>query len=95
MAHPGNSRILWVHFYHTIKNYATIIVYLLARVLYVYMTFQSSYGQGEKSHKNPDDRRDSMQMKLIESSEAIGEVGKSATSSSNRLIPWVHFGSAL
>jgi len=36
-----------------------------------------------------------MQMKLLETPEAISEVGNSVTSPSNRLISWVHYESAL
>jgi len=36
-----------------------------------------------------------MHMQLIETPEAIGKVVHSVVSPSNRLVSWVHFGSAL
>ena len=36
-----------------------------------------------------------MQMELIETLEAMGEVGTRVISPSNCLVSWVHFGSAL
>ena len=67
----------------------------MVRVLYVCIIFQQSCSQDEKYHENPDDRPDWIQMELIETPEAMGEVGTRIISPSNHLVSWVNYGSAL